>query len=158
MLGLTAQDRSPAAEQLACLAGVRTSFAQLWHPADAEAAQALAGARCPQLKHEGGAAVQGALQGLELRGRAAAVREAHRQLAGYFAHPVHRMGYPRYRSKGWQIGSGPVESACKTVVGQRRKGPGMRWGEDGADALCQLRALFMGEAGQWEAFWNPSHN
>jgi hypothetical protein len=38
------------------------------------------------------------------------------------------MDYPRYRSKGWQIGSGPVESACKTVVGQRLKGPGMRWG------------------------------
>jgi hypothetical protein len=34
----------------------------------------------------------------------------------------------------------------------------MRWGEDGADALCQLRALFKGEAGPWEAFWNPSRN
>ena len=29
---------------------------------------------------------------------------------------------------GWQIGSGPVESACKTVVGNRLKGGGMRWG------------------------------
>lgn len=133
-------------------------FAKRWHPADEEAAHALAGGWCHQLKHEGGVAVQGVLQGLDLRGRSGAVREAHRQLVGYFAHQVHRMDYPRYRSKGWQIGSGPVESACKTVVGPRLKGPGMRWGEDGADALCQLRALFKSEAGQWDNFWNPSRN
>lgn len=32
----------------------------------------------------------------------------------------------RYRANGWQIGSGPVESACKTVVANRLKGGGMR--------------------------------
>jgi hypothetical protein len=63
------------------------------------------------------------------------------------------MDYPGYRAKGWQIGSGPVESACKAVVGQRLKGSGMRWGEDGADAVCHLRALFRSEASQWDAFW-----
>jgi hypothetical protein len=46
-----------------------------------------------------------------------------------------------------------VEAACKAVVGQRLKGGGMRWGEQGADAVCQLRALFKSEKGQWEAFW-----
>jgi hypothetical protein len=45
----------------------------------------------------------------------------------YFRNQVHRMDYPRYLAHGWQIGSGPVESACKTVVGQRLKGAGMRW-------------------------------
>ena len=72
----------------------------------------------------------------------------------YLGHNTPRMDYPRYRSKGWQIGSGPVESACKTVVGQRLKRAGMRWGEDGADALCHLRALYRSAKGQWEAFWN----
>jgi len=47
-----------------------------------------------------------------------------------------------------------VESACKTVVGQRLKLAGMRWGEDGADAVYHLRALYRSEKGQWEAFWN----
>ena len=56
-----------------------------------------------------------------------------------------------------QIGSGTVESACKTVVGQRLKLAGMRWGEDGADALCHLRALYRSEKGQWEAFWNRDY-
>ena len=78
------------------------------------------------------------------------------EVFGYFENQVHRMDYPTYRAKGWQIGSGPVESACKTVVGQRLKGAGMRWGEDGADALCHLRALFRSESAQWEAFWG--HN
>jgi hypothetical protein len=134
------------------------AFAKLWQPGDAEAAQELAQGWCHQVKHAGGTAVQQVLQSLDLHGRSAVVREAHRQLTGYFTNQVHRMDYPRYRAKGWQIGSGSVESACKTVVGQRLKGPGMRWGEDGADALCQLRALFKGEAGPWEAFWNPSRN
>jgi hypothetical protein len=133
-------------------------FAKLWCPVDAEAAQALAREWCHHLKHEGGASMQAVLAGLDLRDRSGTVREAYRQLVGYFANQVHRMDYPRYRAKGWQIGSGPVESACKTVVGQRLKGPGMRWGEDGADALCQLRALLKSEGAQWTAFWNTSRN
>jgi hypothetical protein len=74
----------------------------------------------------------------------------------YFNNQVHRMDYPAYQAKGWCIGSGAVESACKRVVGQRLKGAGMRWGEDGADALCHLRALFLSDKGQWEAFWHTN--
>ncbi len=61
-------------------------------------------------------------------------------------------------ANGWLIGSGAVESACKTVVGQRLKLAGMRWGEDGADAVCHLRALFKSERGQWRDFWQRSIN
>ena len=71
----------------------------------------------------------------------------------YFENQVHRMDYPSYVAKGWQIGSGPVESACKTVVSQRLKCAGMRWGEEGSEGVCQLRALFLSERGQWDAFW-----
>ena len=93
---------------------------------------------------------------MDLRGRPAAARATHREVHGYFANQVHRMDYPAYRAKGWCIGSGVVESACKRVVGQRLKGGGMRWGEDGADALCHLRALYLSDKGQWDAFWNPN--
>ena len=71
----------------------------------------------------------------------------------YFRNQHHRMDYPSYRAKGWQIGSGPVEAACKTVIGKRMKGSGMRWGHEGADAVCHLRALLLSEKGQWDAFW-----
>jgi hypothetical protein len=120
-------------------------------PEDDAAAGELAGGWCRRLKHEGGVAVLAALAEQDV-GRRPAARAAHRALLGYFTNQVHRMDYPAYRARGWQIGSGPVESACKQVGG-RLKGSGMRWGEAGADAVCHLRALFRSEAGQWDAFW-----
>lgn len=128
-------------------------WAKAQHPEDNGAAERLTGAWCHRLKHEGGQAVLAALAELDVGGRSAAARAAHRQLLGYFSNQVHRMDYPSYRAKGWQIGSGPVEAACKQVVGQRLKGTGMRWSEAGADALCHLRALYRSEASQWDAFW-----
>jgi hypothetical protein len=133
-----------------------SAFAKALHPADEARAAGQAGGWCHALKHEGGAALLGALRGLDLRGRKAEVREAHRRLVGYVANNVGRMDYPRYRANGWLIGSGHVEAACKAVVGQRLKGNGMRWSEEGADALCHLRALFKSEKGQWDAYWNEA--
>ncbi len=80
-------------------------------------------------------------------------REVLRETVTCFENQVHRMDYPSYRARGWQIGSGPMESACKTVVGQRLKCAGMRWGEPGSDGVCHRRALFLSERGQWDAFW-----
>jgi len=129
-------------------------LAKAWHGTDTPAGAALSQQWCHQLKHHGGEAVLATLQGLDLGGRSAAARECHQATVRYVENHRHRMDYPTYRAKGWQIGSGPVESACKRVVGQRLKGAGMRWGEEGAEALCRLRALFLSEAGPWEAFWS----
>ena len=85
--------------------------------------------------------------------KSAALKEALGTTCRYFANDVHRMEYPEYQAKGWQIGSGVVESACKPVVGQRMKGAGMRWSEKGAHALCHVRALYRSEKGQWNSFW-----
>jgi hypothetical protein len=130
-------------------------WAKVVCPEEAEAHR-VAGVWCHRLKHEGGAAVLADLKQIDVSGRSAVVREAHRVLLGYFGNQLHRMDYPRYRAKGWLIGSGPVESACKQVVGQRMKGGGMRWGEAGADAVCHLRALFRSEKGQWDAYWTSA--
>lgn len=46
------------------------------------------------------------------------------EVLGYFENPKHRMDYPTYEANGWYIGSGAVESACKTVVGQRFRARG----------------------------------
>lgn len=127
-------------------------WAKALHPDEAEASRA-AGAWCHRLKHEGGRAVLADLAAIDVSGRSEAAREAHRGLLVYFGNQAHRMDYPSYRAKGWLIGSGPVEAACKQVVGQRMKGSGMRWSEAGADAVCHLRALFRSENGQWDAYW-----
>jgi hypothetical protein len=77
---------------------------------------------------------------LPCQGAAAAARD---EQAGYFANQAGRMAYDRYRAAGLDIGSGLVEGACKHLIGAREKGPGMRWGEAGANAVAQVRvALF----------------
>jgi hypothetical protein len=127
-------------------------FAKAWCPGDAAAAEAAHADWSHRLKHEGGAAILAWREGLDIAGNPRA-RPAWEEVVTYFRNQVHRMDYPSYRAKGWQIGSGPVEAACKSVVGQRMKGSGMRWGHEGADAVCHLRALLLSEEGQWEAFW-----
>ena len=114
--------------------------------------------RCHQLKHAGGAAVLAELETLDVTSRSDAVREAQRRETNYFRNHQHKMDYPRYLANGWQIGSGPVESACKTVVNARLCGSGMRWGSPGSDALCHLRALYLSEPAQWESFWRNHAN
>jgi hypothetical protein len=133
-------------------------LAKLYAGAEAGAADALAQQWCHQMKHQGGEAVLATLRGLDLSGHRAETIEDHRKLVQHFAKNTHRMDYPRYRQKGWQIGSGSVEAGCKTVIGGRLKGAGMRWGEDGADAVSHLRALFLSEKGQWDAYWTASRN
>ena len=125
-------------------------WAKALHAGETES-QAVGATWCHRLKHEGGPAVQADLKAVDVSGRSESVREAHRELLVYFENQVHRMDYPRYREKGWPIGSGPVEAACKQVVNQRLNGTGMRWGEDGADAVCHLRALYRSEKNQWQA-------
>jgi hypothetical protein len=122
------------------------------------AAAALEQRWCHQMKHEGGAAVLATLRGLDLSGHGAETVEDHRKLVQHFEANVGRMDYPRYRRHGWQIGSGSVEAGCKTVIGGRLKGAGMRWGGDGADAVSHLRALFLSEKGHWDAFWAAARN
>jgi hypothetical protein len=129
-------------------------LAKALHPADEQAAAAQAQQWCRLLKEEGGAATLAVLRaGAWPARQSAALRAQRRATEEYFANNAHRMEYPEYQAEGWHIGSGVVESACKTVVGQRLKGAGMRWGEDGAHALCHVRALYRSEQGQWEAFW-----
>lgn len=73
------------------------------------------------------------------------------ELIGYVESNAERMDYPSYRSEGLDIGSGPVESACKRLVGGRLKGPGMRWTVLGADAVLALRTVWFN--GQWRELW-----
>lgn len=128
------------------------------YPDDESKRQKRVGAWCHQLKHEGGDAVLTVLGALDLDNHPPPARQAYADCLRYFQNHKHRMDYPRYVANGWQIGSGSVESACKTVVANRLKGSGMRWGEDGSDAVCHLRALYLSQPGQWESFWRNYPN
>jgi hypothetical protein len=137
-----------AAEYLADLA-------KLWYPAEEEAERVF-GEWSHTLKHEGGQRMLDILHALTPRKQA--VKNKLQEVITYFENNVHRMDYPRYQANGWLIGSGAVESGCKTVVGQRLKLAGMRWREYGTDNMCHLRGLFKSERSQWDAFWQRSIN
>lgn len=132
-------------------------LAKLWHEGDETQAARAAQGWCERLKREGGEALLAALRSQPPpRSKAAAAK--YKELVGYLENHKHKMDYPRYLKEGWQIGSGPVESACKTVVGQRLKQAGMRWGEVGTDNVCHLRALLRSGTAQWDAFWHRHIN
>jgi hypothetical protein len=129
-------------------------LAKAFHPSDEEQRQGLLTAWCHTMKHEGGVRIVAELEKLELTANRPLVRAQYEETVGYLRNNVHRMDYPRYLANGWSIGSGAVESACKTVVNQRLKLGGMRWRERGTDQMCQMRALFRSESKQWELFWS----
>jgi hypothetical protein len=119
-----------------------------------EAAADLLSGWCHRLKHEGGSKLLEELRGLDRGAMTEACRLEHDRVLTYFGNHAARMNYPEYLRQGWQIGSGAVESACKTVINQRLNMGGMRWGEEGGDALAHLRALFCSDADQWDTFWS----
>jgi hypothetical protein len=116
-------------------------------------AERLASAWCHILKHAGGARLIQVIERLDRKKMPAATQTAQDKLLNYLRNHVGRMDYPAYLKKGWQIGSGAIESACKTVVNQRLCLGGMRWSEDGSDSVAHLRALYRSDPSQWEAFW-----
>lgn len=70
---------------------------------------------------------------------------------GYFESNKERMRYSEFRKMGLFIGSGVVEAGCKNVIGRRLKQSGMKWSEEGADAIMALRMCQL--SGKWENFW-----
>lgn len=138
-----------ASEHVAALAGA-------YHPDDAVATAALTSQWCHRLKHEGGVALLAEWEQLDVRRWRGWRSEVYREQTQYFRNHQHRMDYPRYVANGWQIGSGPVESACKRLVTQRLKGAGMRWKEYGTNTMCHLRALLLCHPDQWTNYWTTS--
>jgi hypothetical protein len=63
---------------------------------------------------------------------------------GYLERNQKRMDYPRYRQQGLPFTSSHMESTVK-LFNRRVKGTEKFWGEDGAEAILQLRAAFLSE-------------
>lgn len=132
-------------------------FAAVLHPRDEAARHAWSAEAKGILYEQGGEALLTHLGALSLpAGTRDEVREELRKLIGYFENNRHRTDYPRYREKGWDIGSGPTEAGCK-IIGERLKGSGMRWVEDGAAPVAALRALYVSGAKLWDGFWAQPH-
>ena len=69
----------------------------------------------------------------------------------FFRRNKHRMAYAEFLRKGFPIGSGPVEAACKTLVKTRLCRSGMKWSRQGGQRILQLRTYV--KSGRWDSFW-----
>ena len=83
--------------------------------------------------------------------KAGKTRAVAKKQINYLARNRSRMLYQTYRQAGYFIGSGVVEAACKSVVGQRLKQSGMLWGLKGAGHLLTIRSALLS---RWfDDFW-----
>lgn len=73
--------------------------------------------------------------------------DAAQKAVTYYTNNQHRMDYAHFRTAGYLIGSGTVESGCKQIVTQRLKRSGARWTETGARLTAKARAAWL--SGQW---------
>lgn len=62
-----------------------------------------------------------------------------------------RMDYGQLRARGFQIGSGAMESLHRTASQLRLKRPGCRWTAEAAQAILNLRMLQL--CGRWDEWW-----
>ena len=62
------------------------------------------------------------------------------------------MDYPKYRARGWPIGSGSVESACGQF-GDRIKHARMRWTQSGTDAMLMVKSDILSQDDRWDRRW-----
>lgn len=118
------------------------------YPDDEDKARCWAERYCEVLEDCGGYA-------LYRRLRHARYAQAERQLAvdklrSYLFKNASRMKYPKYKRKGYPISSGPMESFCKQL-GQRLKGPGMRWNQANVSFMANMVSLWANE--EWDKHW-----
>jgi hypothetical protein len=111
--------------------------------------------KCHNLKHNDGAAfiiLKELEEYINLYSPIGEQREKIEKAVTYFTNQMPRMNYSEYIKKGFSIGSGVTEAACKTVVKQRLCKSGMRWKKKGASAILNLRCIDLSD--RWGQFWD----
>jgi hypothetical protein len=119
--------------------------------------EATPAAQCWREQMMGVAVEHGPLQLLEEIGqlrrsmRSTTKRASLELLQNYVAPRVEMLNYPRFKAKGYDIGSGPTEAHCKTMTA-RLKGPGMRWDKPNAEGMMALASIR--SSGLWNHYWH----
>jgi len=75
----------------------------------------------------------------------------HEALVNYITNNSGRMDYAEYSARGYQIGSGAMESLHRTASQIRIKRPGAGWLPETSQAVFNLRMLEW--VGRWDEFW-----
>ena len=83
-------------------------------------------------------------------GLPAGKRKTLNTVANYLRRNRSYMDYQQYLAKGYPIGTGVIEGACRHLVKDRFEQAGMRWSRKGAEEMLKLRATYLN--GDWENF------
>lgn len=87
----------------------------------------------------------------ELYGYKSSAADAAKKAEKYLRRYRRFMDYATMKSRGYSIGSGLVESACKQVVSERMKLSGMRWHKEGGQRTMTLRCILL--SGIWDTVY-----
>jgi len=79
-----------------------------------------------------------------------AKRKALQRICHYFRKNRRRMRYDDYLRQGYPIASGVIEGACRHLVKDRLERAGMHWTLPGAQAMLDLRSVYL--SGEWQAY------
>ena len=84
------------------------------------------------------------------RGLKGSKKESLEAICGYLERNAERMRYHEYLQAGYPIASGVIEGACRHLVKDRMERAGMHWTLAGAEAMLEVRSLFVSDC--WEDF------
>ena len=125
--------------------------ATVFHPKGSRAAEQFVRERVTRILHGD---VSGVVRGLRRMGTTNQVRGSKqtrlRKVCGYLEKNRHRMRYHEYLACGYPIASGVIEGACRHVVKDRLERTGMNWTIPGAQAMLELRCIYLTEC--WDTF------
>jgi hypothetical protein len=125
--------------------------AGILHGESTAAARRWVHVRRGQLLRAGTAALFEALAEDRRQNRSPRKRASLDALREYFRPHAAHTGYRERLRQGQTIGSGLVESACKTIVGRRLKQTGARWRVRRVERMAALCCLLYGD--QWNTYW-----
>ena len=78
------------------------------------------------------------------------------KLINYAAERQSMMRYAECAARGWDVGTGPMESMCGATT-DRIKGRGRRWDHDNAESVMGLEAMY--QSNLWDKYWrNQLHH
>lgn len=78
-------------------------------------------------------------------------RHCLEQVIGYLERNRKHMRYEICLAKGYPIGSGVIEGACRNLINDRLELAGMSWTLQGAESVMRLRAVNINK--NWDEFW-----
>jgi Transposase len=73
------------------------------------------------------------------------------KVIGYLERNKQHMRYDVCLERGYPIGSGVIEGACRNLINDRLELTGMRWTVQGAESVIRLRAVYINK--DWTDFW-----